>query len=221
MPIIPSQYAKLLEALEQSLEILLSVLAVWMILYGVFRLVCYIFRSVGLFTMAKRRGIHRPWLAWIPVGRAWITGSISDQYQYLVKGKYRALRKWMLTLSIISLALSAVSGVVSGVMAASELENLLRLPAMGSQYIAAVLQFMLVVLSLSMAAWAVGVVLAVLRYVALFHLFRSCGKDNSVLFLVLSILVRDIEPFLIFAVRKQDGGMPPRRVVPHCESVEE
>lgn len=31
-------------------------------------LVFYIFESLGLYTIAKRRGIRHPWLSWVPLG---------------------------------------------------------------------------------------------------------------------------------------------------------
>ena len=52
----------------------------------VFAVLSYIFRSVGLYTMAGRRGIRNPWLAWVPVADQWLLGCLSDQYQTLVRG---------------------------------------------------------------------------------------------------------------------------------------
>ena len=58
-----------------------------------FSLVCYVLQSYGLYTIANRRGIRNSWLAWVPVGNMWILGSISDQYQYVAKGKVKNRRK--------------------------------------------------------------------------------------------------------------------------------
>ena len=78
-------------------------LAVYMLIAFVsfaFSVASYILYSMGLYTIANRRGIHNGWLAWLPVGDAWILGSISDQYQYVVKGKIRNRRKVMLWLYV-------------------------------------------------------------------------------------------------------------------------
>ena len=64
----------------------------------------YIFHSLGLYTLAQRRGIHRPWMAWVPVVNMWILGSISDQYQYVTKGKVTNRRKVLLGLEIAGYA---------------------------------------------------------------------------------------------------------------------
>ena len=59
-----------------------------------FLAVQYVFQSLSLYAIARRRGIAHPGLAWVPVAYSWILGSISDQYQYVVRvrsaitGKY-------------------------------------------------------------------------------------------------------------------------------------
>ena len=62
--------------------------------------VMYVFQSIGLYTIAKRRGIANPGLAWVPVAYSWILGSVSDQYQYVVRGKVCNRRKILLGLAI-------------------------------------------------------------------------------------------------------------------------
>ncbi len=42
-------------------------------------LVYYILESIGLYHIAKCRGIENAFLAWIPIGRAYLLGSIADQ----------------------------------------------------------------------------------------------------------------------------------------------
>ena len=65
----------------------------------------YVFGSLGLYTLASRRGIRNPWLAWIPVVNVWIIGSLSDQYRYVVKGEEKNKRKTLLILHIINFVL--------------------------------------------------------------------------------------------------------------------
>ena len=68
----------------------------------------YVLSALGLYTIAKRRGLNHPWLAWIPVASAWIVGSLSDQYRYVVNGENKSKRKVLLTLNIITTVLSLV-----------------------------------------------------------------------------------------------------------------
>ena len=72
----------------------------------------YVLQALSLYSIANRRGIRRPWLSWIPVGSTWILGCISDQYQYVVKGKVRNKRKALLVLEIIQYILASVLSAV-------------------------------------------------------------------------------------------------------------
>ena len=72
------------------------------------------------------------------------------------------------------------------------------------------LAFVLVVL------FGAGVVtVAVQVYMCCYDLFRSCDPDNRKLFLVLSILCPIGLAFIVFAIRKRDVGMPPKKQPVH------
>ena len=84
----------------------------------------YVLTALGLYTMAKRRGINKAWLAWIPVVNCWLIGCISDQYRYVVKGQVKSKRRSLLILTIIQMILGiavAVTAVVAGVGIVSQL----------------------------------------------------------------------------------------------------
>jgi hypothetical protein len=70
-------------------------------------------------------------------------------------------------------------------------------------------------LALPLAAAAIGI--AVIRYMALYDVYRSLDPNNAVLFLVLSILFSPTEPFFLFFNREKDQGMPPRKQKPVYE----
>lgn len=82
----------------------------------IFSIAVYVLTALALYTIAKRRGLNKPWLAWIPVVSCWILGSLSDQYRYVVKGENKTKRKSLLTLSILTTALSAAVVVCAIVM---------------------------------------------------------------------------------------------------------
>ena len=174
-------------------------------------IVFYILQSLGVYTIAKRRGIRKPWLAWLPLGDVWIIGSISDQYQYVKLGKITNRRKVLLTLYILELvAVALIFGSVLGTMVNAALANggaaVLGIGGMLLGYI--------VLIGLVIA-------LAVMLYIALYDIFRSCNPDSSVIFLILSIIFPVTLPFFLFCNRKKDEGMPPRKQVVMEEIPEE
>ena len=178
-----------------------------------FGIALYVLRALGLYSIAKRRGINRPWMSWVPVLDLWVLGCISDQYQYVVNGNVRNKRKWLLGLSIAMAVLYIVFAVLIGVavfgavggMTGSMNDNQLVATLLGP-----VMGLVVGVIPL------VGIAIAVMaiRYVAMYDLYTSCNPQNNVLFLVLSIFFTVAEPFFLFFVRNKDEGMPPRRQQP-------
>lgn len=173
----------------------------------------YVLTALGLYTMASRRGIRKPWLAWIPVVNVWILGSLSDQYRYVVRGEVRSKRKWLLGLGIAAAVLEAVLLV----MICSLLVNAV-IGAMGNvydnDYLEMVLEHAMSMVLLAVPLLGVGIAKLVLYYMALYDVYTSCDPQNNVLFLVLSIFFGITRPFFLFFNREKDLGMPPRRQTP-------
>ena len=44
----------------------------------VISIVTYVLTALAMYTIAKRRGLNRPWLSWVPVVNCWVLGSLSD-----------------------------------------------------------------------------------------------------------------------------------------------
>jgi hypothetical protein len=76
---------------------------------------------------------------------------------------------------------------------------------------AAVLSGLLLALGLVLPFAAIAITSCVIRYMALFDIYRSMDPGNAVLYLVLSILFSPTEPFFLFFNREKDLGMPPRK----------
>ena len=171
----------------------------------------YVLTSLGFYTIAKRRGISKAWLAWVPVVNCWLIGCISDQYRYVVKGEVKSKRKSLLTLTIVqtvlglvflgALTVTIISGVnssMSGISASRIMERIM-IPV-------------IVTLGLLLPMAGVGIAKTILSYMAMYDLYSSCVPENNVLFLVLSIVFPVTKPFFVFFNRNNDKGMPPRRV---------
>ena len=174
---------------------------------SVLNLATYILSSLALYTLAKRRGLNRPWLAWIPLINCWIIGSLSDQYRYVVKGEIKSKRKVLLTLNILTTVLGAVAvgiciamavGIAGGFM-----NNIGPAPMMEK-----VLGPVVAVAGLSLPMVGMVIAAAVIRYMALYDVYRSCNPRRAELYQVLSIIFPVTAPVFLFLCRKKDLGFP-------------
>lgn len=181
-----------------------------------FAVVSYVLRSVGMYTIAKRRQTGCAWMAWLPLLNHFLLGGISDQYRQAVKGKKGKLRWWLLALAIlwsvcfivflvcvVMLALQVVFGVLT-----------LGLIFLDKDYAAAFEQTLNIAMFLPWVVTAAGIPLAVVRYVALHNLYASCNPEHKGMLLVLNIIFGVTEPFFIFFNRKKDRGMPCKTETP-------
>jgi hypothetical protein len=180
--------------------IFLAVYLLLMFFAMAFSIVCYVFQSYGFYTIASRRGIRNSWLAWVPVGNVWVLGSISDQYQYVAKGKIKNRRKLLLGLEL------GMIGFLVGLLIAAVI-----IIAMNDAFFDSMLLAVLLVLLGYLAIIALAITTTVYMYLCYYDLFNSCNPGNAVLFLVLSIIFPVTLPFFVFVCRKKDLGMPPRK----------
>ncbi len=175
-----------------------------------FSIAQYMLQSLGIYTIAKRRGIDKPWLAWIPYASVWTLGCISDQYRYVKKGQVKSKRKLLIGLSIGMLGCVILFFVLYFSSFITLFINMSNASS-DSQAVSSFFGAMGGMLLSYVPMIVVGIVYSVFYYIALYDLYESCNPEHSALFLVLSILASVAMPFLIFFNRKKDLGMPPRR----------
>ncbi len=198
-----------MEGAEDVLLVFAGILLIVLLIVGIVSLVCYIFYSIGLHGLAKRRGLNHGWLAWLPIGRDWLLGCVSDQYQYVVKGKNTNRRLILLILSIAAFILPAlVNGASLAVLVEVTQNAFQEMPGYEQQLN---IGNMLTQSLGSLASAGVSIALLVFQCIALYDLYSSSRPSNNVLFLVLGILFCVTKPFFVFACRNKDDGMPPRR----------
>ena len=182
----------------------------WSTLPTLISIAVYVFTALGLYTLAQRRGLRNPWLAWIPVANVWILGSLSDQYRYVVRGQVRSKRKVLLTLNIISAVMGLVMTVVI-VAAVVRWVFSFQAGASETEIVNAILGSVMGVLALCVPWAGVAIASAVLSYMALYDIYTSCDPANNTVYLVLSILFSFTQAIFLFLCRNRDDGMPPRR----------
>ncbi len=192
------------------MELFYGVFLIWGIFISfvmLFGLVFWVLRSLAVYQIAKRRGLENAWLSWIPVGRDWMIGSISDQYQYLVHGKVRHQRKILLGFSIASFVLGLITvimslGIITGISVSGlmygEFGYYMAMQGVG-------MSLMTVLFSV------IAIVAFVFRCICKYDLYRSCEPQNAVAYLVLGILFGILDSIFLMICRNKDQGMPPRK----------
>lgn len=202
------QYSFMYSDFEQ----LLRALSGWSTLPSLVSLAVYVFSALGLYTMAQRRGLRHPWLAWIPVANVWILGSLSDQYRYVVRGEVRSKRKVLLTLEIVAAVLRLVLAVTAGV---TLVRSIMYMGAANpDRFVAELLGNLGGMLILCVPLVGVAIAQTVLYFMALYDVYTSCAPQDNVVYLVLSILFGFTKAIFLFLCRNRDDGMPPRRDQP-------
>lgn len=172
------------------------VLSAWVV-------VQYVLESKSLYTIAKRRGLPTPWMAWVPLANSWLFGCVSDQYQKQVNNRVCKRSKTLLTLKIVSLAAGTVFGWIGGVAAGVGVIGYMeRSP---EELAAMLLTIVGIVLILVLA---IAIVNDIFVYIACYDLFASSQPEKAVRRLVLGIIFPFLLPFFIFACRNSDDGLP-------------
>ena len=140
----------------------------------------YVLTALALYTIARRRGLKNPWLAWIPVADCWLLGSLSDQYRYVLKGEHRSKRKILLFfrvlitimwISLMGLLVNLCFHAVGGVF----------WDAMSDERMFQILHQAMNLLVLCLPLMGISIAYAVFRYMALYDIYKSLDPENCVL----------------------------------------
>lgn len=177
------------------------ILIIIALIASVVPLAMFLLQGYSLYTIAKRRGIDKAWLAWIPVGCVWIIGKIYDDYQWRVNRQKREFARIMFILSLVTVIGNMVVAFLYMIGA------ILSIIGIG-------VLIMGFVAMLEVPLGVIGLIAIVLQYICLYDVMRSCDSKNLVLFFVLG-LVFGILPVFLFLICKKDLGM---NVVPEGQS---
>ena len=181
------------------------------------KIAAYVLTSIALYTMANRRGIKNAWLSWVPVVNCWIIGSLSDQYRYVVKGEVKNKRKALIVLNIINWVIYFAMVAVLVVTVASVVNTATTSPldmmadAISGKVLEQFIGPLIAIVGLCLLILGISIAVMVIRYMAMYDIYNSCSPQNSVVFLVLSIIFSITEPFFLFFIREKEDGMPPRK----------
>lgn len=176
---------------------------------GFTQILLYVLSALALYTMAASRGIRGAWLSWIPIANIWVLGSLSDQYQYVVRGKTTGRR---ILLTVQRCAIAAAWVLIACVVLSATARGM-RVSPFDPGYI---ISFVLTRggIMIAMLAAAIGILelwFTILKLMALYDVYRSCEPSNALLFLLLNIVLPVTYPILLFLNREKENGMPPRK----------
>lgn len=181
--------------------LLLFILIIWLVLY--------VFESIAFYTLAKRRGIQYPGLAWVPVANMWIIGSLADDYMQVTELRNTKSRYLLLSLEVVSAVISILATLMSLGFVLEMIGGIFNEQSYVAEgYILGSLSL----LGMSCILWVLVIVRSVFLYIVLYRIFKSCQPGNAVLYLLLAIFVSVSLPFILFAIRNKDEGMIPAYV---------
>ena len=193
-------------------------------------LLVFIMQALALYTIAQRRGIDRPWLAWIPLVNVWILGAISDQYQKAVNGQQKNKSNILLGLSIAIAVLTFLVAIIAVVLTWNILRTAIFCLDAGVKLSdPAIVQLLMdnlhILLILSLLALPIGVlaiILAVFYLMALYDVYRSCDPKNCAWYFVLSlvgnVVVEGARCIFLILCKDKDLGMQPQNEEPIIEN---
>lgn len=180
------------------------VLAIYLLALVV-AVVDYVLVSLSLYTLAKRRGIRAPGLAWVPIANYWLLGSLTNE----IDAKNGFSRKWNVTL--LTLSLTAVIGVVisyASLIIAGAAYALSYAGAYIEPELGTVLGMILPFYILLILAMVIAVALSICAAVCMFKVFESTVPQKAVKYLLLYLMVPLAGGICLFKARNQGYPFP-------------
>ena len=207
---------------QQFIGAVAGVLIVAAILIVLINIVLYVLKSLGLYTIAKRRGIACAWLAWLPVGCEWITASLADQYRKVTSGKSTIRRFIIVALAVISIGLTSFTTTTVNDKTDDILELVEQAEERGEfvdeedamDFVGGLFEELSEIVGggFTLIAALAGVVAFasnVYWFVCAGDVYASCCPKNGTMMLVLSIFMPILAPFFFFCNKEKDAGMVP------------
>lgn len=163
----------------------------------------YIMTSMSLYTIANRRKISNPWLAWLPLGASWITGAIVDRHDEMQGVR----RKWRITLLVLELIfyVAYIIGFVAMIF------FIVAVGISQESSIADIGMFLgafLVAYAVLIAAVLAATVLAFCRYICIYKIFEVTRPEKAIKYILLSLLVPLASAVCLLKCKDSILGMP-------------
>lgn len=169
----------------ESIIILLFYIVYYVVIFGI-SIANYIMQSLGLQRIAQKAGVSKPWLSWLPLGREWILGSVTDAFD-CAKGKNKKWRKWLVILSLLTyvglFALYAILIVMAILLIV--FESVMAGEAAG----VITILYCLILCIACLVLCAAAIAQSVLCYICLYKIFDETVPEKCLLYFLLSFFV--------------------------------
>ncbi len=151
----------------------------------------YVFTSISLQTLSRRRKVSKPWLAWIPYCSTWLLGAIASDYDKQ-NGKHKRWGRRLITTYLLEMVLLILgyAGYLIGVIFAESSTSL-------------ALVILLIALAVFLVDFVFAILYAVFYYICIYKIFKSTAGDLAWLFLLLAIFVPISLPICLFVFRNK------------------
>ncbi len=154
----------------------------------VFAIITTIFNGIGIMKMHEKLGLKHGWMAFIPVLNSYALGKVAEQYIKADGKKSAKFSVILLVIQFVSVGIGFIFGLIMGF----------------SQFLFPMEAYMIIQLICYAFVYIISFGLSIVSYVALWRVFAIFSNKNATLYLVLSIFVSVVHPFLIFAIRNHE-----------------
>lgn len=185
-----------------ALGVIFAFVFIYLLLFGIL-IATYILQSLSLHTLARRRGIASPWLAWLPYGNYWIIGSLARDYDK----QNNIQRRWDKTLLTLSIVFSASYLIIYFAVIFGTLITMLNMDAATMPEETAV-AIVLVVFSAFIPIVIIATALQIITYICFFKIFESTVPDKALKYFLLSLLLPLAQPICLFLCRNKGYQHP-------------
>lgn len=190
---------------EGDLMVFAGIMIVYFAFLGIILLAMYLLEAVGLYGMAKRSGISRPWRGFVPFANTFLFGKIAEKYRRR-DGKHSAkFSVLLLVFEVLTLifSITTMAFVISMISVLATSYN-------DSELNASIVVPMIAMLACCFVLIGVLIAYVVIYYVALWRIFTAFDYNNATVYFVLSIVFSFLGPIFLFVLRNKQPVFDPR-----------
>lgn len=206
-------YDSMYSSPEETLVWILMIYLIILIVMGIFSLISYILKGIGMYTIARRQGRDNAWLAFVPFARTYLHGELGGS----IRLKNRTIQSpgiWLLALPFIYGAAFTVVYLIFWVVGVGAILKLsdgygYYGPSIGAGTVMGIIILFVIILVLSILYQGVYKVLGILVNHQILEKFTS--KNMSIAHAVLCAVIPMYESICLFLMRNKpyNPGMEP------------